>query len=59
MGATCTIHRIDEKYTKKCKDDSKKTGYEGLNWIQMAQDRVQWQPLTNMVIKLQVPYTSM
>jgi hypothetical protein len=27
-----------------------------VNWIELAQDRVQWWALVNMVKKLQVPY---
>jgi hypothetical protein len=33
----------------------KEIRYEGVNWIQLAQDRVQWWDLMNMVISLQVP----
>jgi transposase len=30
-------------------------GIDGANWIQLAQDRVQWQVCVNMVMNLQVP----
>jgi hypothetical protein len=30
-------------------------GINGVNWIQLAQDRVQWQAFVNMVMNLQVP----
>jgi len=30
-------------------------GIEGANWIQLAQDRVQWQACVNMIMNLQVP----
>jgi hypothetical protein len=32
----------------------KKIGCKVMNWIAMAQDRVQWQALVNMVMNLQV-----
>lgn len=35
--------------------DITEIGQQGMNWIKMAQDRVQSQVLMNMVIKLQVP----
>jgi hypothetical protein len=28
---------------------------EGMNWIEMAQDRDRWQALVNAVMKLRVP----
>jgi hypothetical protein len=37
------------------KMDLRETGIDGANWIQLAQDRVQWQALINMVMNLQVP----
>jgi hypothetical protein len=30
-------------------------GISGVNWIQLAQDRVQWWDFVNMVMNLQVP----
>jgi hypothetical protein len=30
-------------------------GWDGVNWIDMAQDRDQWRALVNMVLNLQVP----
>jgi hypothetical protein len=30
-------------------------GIDGANWIQLAQDRVQWHAFVNMVMNLQVP----
>jgi hypothetical protein len=31
------------------------TGWEGEDWIHLAQDRDQWQALVNMIMNLQVP----
>jgi len=30
-------------------------GWEGVDWIHLAQDREQWQALVNMVMNLWVP----
>jgi hypothetical protein len=30
-------------------------GIHGMNWIQLAQDRIQWQAFVSMVMNLQVP----
>jgi hypothetical protein len=35
--------------------DLREIGWEGVNWIHLAQDRDQWQALVNMVMNLQVP----
>jgi hypothetical protein len=35
--------------------DVKETGCEGVDWIQMTQDRDQWRDLLNMEAKLRVP----
>jgi hypothetical protein len=37
------------------KMDIKETVCEGMGWIYLAQYRVQWRVLVNMVMKLQVP----
>jgi len=34
----------------------KELGCENVNWIHMAQDRVQWLALVNIVMKFQVTY---
>jgi hypothetical protein len=33
-------------------------GIDGVNWIQLAQDRVQWRACVNTVMNLRVPYES-
>jgi hypothetical protein len=37
------------------KMDLKEKGIDGSNWIQLAQDRVQWRAFVNMVMNLRVP----
>jgi hypothetical protein len=43
----------------RCEDnvkiDSKETGYEGVDWIRLAQKRVQWGVLMKAVMNFQVP----
>jgi hypothetical protein len=33
----------------------RETGWDGVDWMDMAQDRVQWRALVNTVLKLRVP----
>jgi hypothetical protein len=35
--------------------DLREIGIDGLNWIQLAQDRVQWRACVNTVMNLRVP----
>jgi hypothetical protein len=35
--------------------DLKEMGYEDVDWIHVAQDRVQWQTVASIVVGLQVP----
>jgi hypothetical protein len=35
--------------------DLKEMGFNGANWIQLAQDRVQWQSLVSKVMNVRVP----
>jgi hypothetical protein len=37
------------------KMDLREIGIDGANWIQLAQDRVQWRACVNMVLNLHVP----
>jgi hypothetical protein len=35
--------------------DLRGIGIDGVNWIQLAQDRVQWRAFVNTVMNLRVP----
>jgi hypothetical protein len=35
--------------------DLRKTGWDGTDWIDLAQDRNQWRALVNAVMNLRVP----
>jgi hypothetical protein len=35
--------------------DVREIGWDGMDWIDMAQDRDQWRALVNMVMNLRVP----
>jgi hypothetical protein len=37
------------------KMDLRKIGWDGMDWIDLAQDWDQWKALVNMVMNLQVP----
>jgi hypothetical protein len=35
--------------------DLREVGWEGVDWMHLAEDQDQWQTLVNMVMNLQVP----
>jgi hypothetical protein len=37
------------------KMDLREIGWDGINWIKLAQDRDQWRALVNTVMNLRVP----
>jgi hypothetical protein len=49
------LGRPRHKWENNVKMDLREIGINGLNWIQLAQYRVQWQAFVNMVMNLQVP----
>jgi hypothetical protein len=40
------------------KMDLRQIGWDGRNWIELAQDRDQWRVLVNTVMNLRVPYNA-
>jgi hypothetical protein len=43
------------RWEDNTKLDLREIGIDGVNWIWLAQDRVQWGAVVNMVMNLQVP----
>jgi hypothetical protein len=43
------------RWEDNIKIDLRETGINWVNWIQLAQDRVQWWAFVSMVMDLQVP----
>jgi hypothetical protein len=49
------LGRPRHRWEDNIKMDLGEIGIDGANWIQLAQDRVQWRAFVNMVMNLQVP----
>jgi hypothetical protein len=47
--------RPRRRYEDNIKMDLRKIGIDVANWIQLAQDRVQWRACVNTVMNLRVP----
>jgi hypothetical protein len=43
------------KWVDNIKMDLRETGWGGMGWIDLAQDRYQWRTLVNTVMNLRVP----
>jgi hypothetical protein len=54
-GLKRPLGRPRHSWEDNIKLDLREIGIDGVNWIQLAQDRVQWQAFVNMVMNLQVP----
>jgi hypothetical protein len=49
------LGRPRRRWEDNIKTNLREIGIDGANWIQMAQDRVQWQACVNTVMNLRVP----
>jgi hypothetical protein len=49
------LGRPRHKWEDNTKMDLRETGWEGVDWMHLAEDRVQGQNLVNMVMNLWVP----
>jgi hypothetical protein len=47
--------KLTKRWEDNIKIDLKETGCKDLDWIHLAQGRVQWQAFVNVVMNLQVP----
>jgi hypothetical protein len=48
------LGRPRRRWEENIKPDLRETGIDVANWIQLAQDRVQWQAIVNTVMNLRV-----
>jgi hypothetical protein len=49
------LGRPRRKKVDNIKMDLRETGWDGIDWIDLAQDRDQWRALVNTVLNLRVP----
>jgi hypothetical protein len=49
------LGRARHRWEDNIKMDLREIGIDGANWIQLAQDRVQWRTCVKTVMKLRVP----
>jgi hypothetical protein len=49
------LGRPRRRWVDNIKMDLRETGWDGMDWIDLAQDRDQWRALVNTVINLRVP----
>jgi hypothetical protein len=50
-----SLGRPRHRWEDNIKTDLTEIGFEGVNWIHLAQDRYQWQALVSMVVNLWFP----
>jgi hypothetical protein len=49
------LERPTGRWEDNIKMDLREIGIDGVNWIWLVQDGIQWQAFVNMVVNLQVP----
>jgi hypothetical protein len=49
------LGRPRHRWVDNIKMDLREIGWDGMDWIELAQDRDQWRALVNMVMNLRVP----
>jgi hypothetical protein len=49
------LERLRRRWVDSIKTYLREIGWDGVDWIDMAQDRDQWRALVNTVLKLRVP----
>jgi hypothetical protein len=48
------LRRPRRRWVGNIKMDLRETGWDGVDWIELAQDRDQWRAIVNMVMNLRV-----
>jgi hypothetical protein len=54
-GGKRPLGRPRRKWVDNIKMDLMEIGWDGMDWIELAQDKDQWRALVNTVMKLRVP----
>jgi hypothetical protein len=54
-GGKRPLERPRHRWEDNIKLDLREIGIDGANWIQLAQDRIQWQAFVNTVMNLRLP----
>jgi hypothetical protein len=49
------LRRLRRRWEDNIKMDLREIGWDGMDWIDLAQDRDQWRALANTVMNLRVP----
>jgi hypothetical protein len=49
------LRRPRRRWVDNIKIDFRETGWDGMDWIDISQDREQWRALVNTVMNLRVP----
>jgi hypothetical protein len=52
------LWRPRRRWEDNTKIDLQEVGWEGIDWIELAQDRDRWRALVNAVMNLRVPQNS-
>jgi hypothetical protein len=55
LGGKRPLGRPRRRWEDNIKRDLRDIGIDGTNWIQLAQDGVQWRAFVNTVMNLRVP----
>jgi hypothetical protein len=50
-----SLARVRRRWVDNIKMDFRDIGWDGMDWIELAQDRDQWRALVNTVMNLRVP----
>jgi hypothetical protein len=51
-----TIGRHRNRWEDNTKISLREIGWDGVDWIHLAQDKDQWQTLGNTIMKLRIPF---